>query len=70
MIWTEKDAHYIESDKHYRITKGAEGALGRYTAWAPGATTEKPAIAAVPTVKEAMQVCEEHLTKSINQIRS
>lgn len=64
MRWAEKDAHYIESDKGYRITKGAEDAPGRYTAWAPGAATGKPAIAALPTAKEAMQVCEEHLTKS------
>jgi len=57
MHWEEKDAHYIESDKSYRISKGPEGAAGRYTAWPPGTTTGKPSLG-------AMQVCEDHLTKS------
>lgn len=60
MHWKEIDAHHIQSDKGYRITKGAEGAAGRYAAWGPHAKTELPALAFTPTVKEAMRVCEDH----------
>lgn len=64
MHWEEKDAHYIESDKHYRVSKGPEGAAGRYTAWPPGASTAKPSLGSAPTIKEAVQICEDHLTEN------
>lgn len=61
MEWEQKTAHYVESDKSYRITKGAEGAAGRYAAWPPGSKPETPALDYVDRLEKAKQICEDHL---------
>ena len=62
MEWEQKTNWYMQSQEGYRISKATSKGPGQYGAWAPGSTTEKPALAYKPTLKEAIQVCEEHFT--------
>lgn len=67
MEWEQKTNWYMQSDEGYRISIATSKCPGQYTAWAPSSKTESPALAYKPTLEEAKNVCEEHLTQILNK---
>lgn len=59
MHWRKVNEYYIESDAGYRITKGRDFSMENltYVAHAP----DGKFFAFVPSAKEAMTACDQHL---------